>query len=205
MSQPYTLPCGTHAGCTLQQVLEQDPAYLEQCVKVALLLEQLPAVQGLLPPLSGGAVCPPAAPRTSTDVVDAQTSPPPSPVVEAPLIDLSVPEITPPPPRTTYDELRDLVFAVPATPPRPSSVASGYSAGRTDTPDAVKQLQMLYPDASSTAIQLLYQLLPVYPSLTMDTLCVQCGQPFSRHQGLSCSTLLTGSFIPSLTTLTQRV
>ena len=205
MSQPYTLPCGTHAGYTLQQILEQDPAYLEQCVKTALLLEQLPAMQGLLPELSSGVVCPPAAPRVPSAVADAQTSPPPSPVAEAPLIDLSVPEIAPPPPQTRYDELRDLVFAAPAGPPPTSSTASGYSLGRADTPDAVQQLQMLYPDASSTAIQLLYQLLPVYPGLTLDTLCVQCGQPFSRHQGLSCPTLLTGAFIPSTTTLTQRV
>ena len=201
MSQPYTLPCGTHAGHTLQQILEEDPAYLEQCVKTALLLEQLPTMQGLLPPLSHGAVCPPATQRVPTAVADAQTSPPSSPVAAPPLIDLSTPEIMPPPPRTAYDELRDLVFAAPAGPPPPPSTASGYSLGRTDTPDAVQQLQMLYPDASSTAIQLLYQLLPIYPSLTMDTLCVQCGQPFSRHQGLSCPTLLTGAFIPS----TQRV
>ena len=109
MSQPYTLPCGTHAGRTLQQVLEQDPAYLEQCVKTALLLEQLPAVQGLLPPLSGSTVCPPAPPRPPTQIADAETSPPPSPVEEPPLIDLSTPEIMPPPPRTTYDELLSLI------------------------------------------------------------------------------------------------
>ena len=184
MSQPYTLPCGTHSGQTLRQILEQDPAYLE---------------------LSNDGVCPLATRRVPTAVNDAQTSPPQSPFVEAPLIDLSAPEMVPPPPRTTYDDLRDLVFAQPAGPPPPSSVASGYSLGRTDTPDAVQQLQMLYPDASSTAIQLLHQLLPVYPCLTLDTLCVQCGQPFSRHQGLSCPTLLTGAFIPSTTTLTQRV
>lgn len=214
MSQPYTLPCGTHAGLTLHEVLERHPEYLEQCVKTALLLEQLPAIHGLIPRLPGAAVRPPASPPpiasdTSNDPRHVTQDPSENLAAEpAPLIDLSCSTDTRPPPRTVYDDLRDIVFPVPGTESTsvpPSSTASGYSLGRSDTPDAVQQLQMLYPDASSTAIQLLYQLLPIYPNLTMDTLCVQCGQPFSRHQGLSCPTLLTGAFIPSTTTLAHRV
>jgi hypothetical protein len=197
MSQPYRLPCGTHTGHTLQQILEQDPAYLEQCVKTALLIEQLPAMQSLLPCLSSDHARPPVSPPRNIATVDIQTN------SSDHLIDLSGPELLPHSSRTTYNDLRDLMLATPA--PHISSTSSGYGLGRSDTPDAVQQLHILYPDASSTAIHLIYQMLPIYPSLTMDTLCIQCGQPFSRHQGLSCPTLLTGAFIPSTTTLAHRV
>lgn len=196
MSQPYTLPCGTHAGQTLQHILEQDPGYLEQCIKTALLLEQLPPMQSLLPRLSSDPVQPPTGPPRNIATSEIQTN------SSDPLIDLSGPDPLPPLSRTAYDELQDLVFDVPTHLAPPSSTDSSYSLGHTDSPDAVQQLQMLYPGASSTAIQLLHQLLPICHSLTMGTLCVQCGQPFSRHQGLSCPTLLTGSFIPSTKILT---
>lgn len=215
MSQPYILPCGTHAGNTLQQIIEQDPAYIEQCVKTALLIEQLPAIQGLLPLLSSGAIYPSVSPPS----VVSETSGDPHHVTQdprnnsaadpTPLIDLSGSRAIRHPQRTAYNDLHDIMFAIPSTSPTPTPLSSrggsSYSIGRSDTPDALQQLHMLYPNASSTAIQLIYQMLPIYPSLTIDTLCVQCGQPFSRHKGLSCPMLLTGTFIPSTPTLAHRV
>lgn len=130
MSQPYILPCGTHAGNTLQQIIEQDPAYIEQCVKTALLIEQLPAIQGLLPLLSSGAIYPSVSPPS----VVSETSGDPHHVTQdprnnsaadpTPLIDLSGSRAIRHPQRTAYNDLHDIMFAIPSTSPTPTPPSS---------------------------------------------------------------------------------
>jgi len=144
MSQPYTLPYGPHTGYTIPDILESDPSYIEQCIKTAMLVYQ--------------------SSSTSSNTV-YQSNHTPIVISESQAIPIQTPCLVdvPTPQRTTYDDIRDLVFDVPFVP-----MESNCN--------------------TFTTTHYLYQLPPAYPSLTINTLCTQCGQPFTIHNGLSCPT-----------------